>query len=96
MGTHMHNPNLSGTVHQAIAAVCQIGGISIGDENDKTTWRIDFADGATEEQKALAAAPPEAVDIAGAMKKEVRAEVDADAQRLRLRFITPGAGKGMT
>ena len=92
----MHNPNLSGTVHQAIAAVCQIGGISIGDENDKTTWRIDFADGATEEQKALAAAALAAFDIAGAMKSELRAKVDADAERVRLRYITPGAGMAMT
>lgn len=38
-----------------IAAVCPILGVSIGNENDKSTWRIDFATEATAEQRAAAA-----------------------------------------
>jgi hypothetical protein len=41
-------------VHEAIEAVCPIVGVSIGDKADKSTWRIDFADNATEEQRAAA------------------------------------------
>lgn len=39
----------------AIKAVCPIHGISVGRIQDKSTWRIDFADEATEAQRALAA-----------------------------------------
>ena len=34
--------------------VCPIIGVSIGREDDKATWRIDFDDSATEEQKQAA------------------------------------------
>lgn len=42
-------------LHDAIAAVCPISGVSIVDEADKTTWRIDFAAEATDAQKQSAA-----------------------------------------
>lgn len=37
-----------------IKTVCPIQGVSIFDKRDKSTWRIDFKDEATVEQKALA------------------------------------------
>ena len=40
----------------AVASVCPIYGVSIGRADDKTTWRIDFKDEATSEQRAAAAA----------------------------------------
>ena len=43
-------------LHDAIAAVCPIVGVSIGDPGDKTTWRIDFDAEATDAQKAAAQA----------------------------------------
>lgn len=41
-------------IDSAIRAACPIDGVSIGNPNDKTTWRIDFADSATAEQRAAA------------------------------------------
>lgn len=39
---------------QAIKAVCPIDGVSIGKPDDKATWRIDFQEAATKEQRAAA------------------------------------------
>ena len=47
-------------LNAAIAAVCPIYGVSIGRKDDKQTWRIDFKDEATPEQRAAAVA---AVDV---------------------------------
>ncbi len=38
----------------AIATVCPIDGVSIGDESNRATWRIDFKDAATADQRAAA------------------------------------------
>ena len=38
----------------AIKAVCPIHGVSIGRKDDKQTWRIDFKDEATPEQREAA------------------------------------------
>lgn len=38
-------------LHDAIAAVAPITGVSIGRWDDRTTWRISFRDEATESQK---------------------------------------------
>ena len=38
----------------AIKAACPIHGVSIGRKDDKQTWRIDFKDEATSEQRAAA------------------------------------------
>lgn len=56
-------------LHEAIAAVCPIIGVSIGKTADKSTWRIDFAEHVTPEQmaaaeEALAAFDLDAVDPA--------------------------------
>jgi hypothetical protein len=48
------------TLDAAVRAVCPISGVSIGNPNDKTTWRIDFAAGATDQQKAAALAAVQA------------------------------------
>lgn len=39
---------------QAIKAVCPIHGVSFGKLDDKSTWRINFANEATDKQKAEA------------------------------------------
>lgn len=41
-------------LHDAIAAVCPIVGVGIGDPADKSTWRVDFAPGVTAQQMAAA------------------------------------------
>jgi hypothetical protein len=44
------------TLHRQIETVCPIIGVSIGDAEDKTTWKIYFKDEATEDQRAQAQA----------------------------------------
>lgn len=46
----------------AIKAVCPIHGVSIGRVNDKQTWRIDFKDEATAQERATAQAVVDAFD----------------------------------
>lgn len=41
-------------LHDAIAEVAPIAGVSIGDWSDKQTWRVDYSASATGEQKAAA------------------------------------------
>ena len=48
LGTNMSE------LHSQIAAICPIDGISIGDESDRSTWRIDFRPEATPEQRLAA------------------------------------------
>jgi hypothetical protein len=55
---------LVATLHEAIAAVCPIGSVSIGEDTDKKTWRIDFAPEATQEQRAAAEAVVDGFDPA--------------------------------
>lgn len=38
-------------LYDTISPICPIDGVSIGRKNNKTTWRIDFKDSATEQQK---------------------------------------------
>lgn len=56
-------------LHMAIAAVCPIEGVSIGVEEDKSTWRIDFLAAATPAQRKAAAAVVAAFDIAAPVYK---------------------------
>ena len=50
-------------LHNSIAAVCPIHGISIGNKNDKTTWTISFKETATTEQITAARAIINKADI---------------------------------
>lgn len=49
----------------AIKAVCPINGVGIGSKDDKSTWRIDFKDDATAEQRAAARAVLTEFDATG-------------------------------
>ncbi len=51
-------------LHHQIAAVCPIVGVSVRAPGDKTTWRIDFADAATNAEIAAASAVVAAFDAA--------------------------------
>lgn len=76
--------------------VAPITGVAIGDTVDKSTWRVDFADGATPEQRDAAAAVITSFNAVDAEREEYLARVDADAEAVRLRYITPGAGMALT
>lgn len=45
-----------------ISLVAPIHGVSIGDKNNKSTWRVDFKEGTTPEQMAAAQAVIDAFD----------------------------------
>ena len=46
-----------------IAEVCPITEICIGKEDDKTTWRIDYSDDATDDEKTAAQAVIDNADL---------------------------------
>lgn len=50
-------------LHDKIAAVCPIIGVSVGISTDKTTWRIDYDLAATDQQKTAAQAVVTTYDI---------------------------------
>lgn len=70
-------------LNDAVAAVAPIDGVSVGRAEDRSTWRIDFATGATAEQRASAQAVLAAFDPAAPTADDVRAEA---SRRLRGRF----------
>src|SRR5690606_25589695 len=77
-------------IHEAVAAVCPIVGVSVGTPNDKSTWRIHYAPDATDEQRAAAIAVVEAFDIAAYQRAHlqtrltevVQQHLDAEARKL--------------
>lgn len=46
----------AGKLHAALAALCPIAGVSVGDPDDRATWRIDFDPSATAPQRQAARA----------------------------------------
>lgn len=50
-------------LHSAVAAVCPINGVCIGDASDKSTWTFDALAEATAEQRAAAQAVIDATDV---------------------------------
>lgn len=56
---------LAAKVHEAVATVCPIYGISLGlPVDDKSLWRIDFDPAATSQQRAAGSAALAAFDLA--------------------------------
>ena len=63
-------------LHQTMTdAGLSVEGVSIGRRDDKSTWRVDFADTPTDEQRASAASVIAGFDVAAA-----QAQDGADAQ----------------
>ncbi len=87
---------LAAHITEAVSAVAPVTGVSIGNANDKSTWRVDFSDAATDQQKAQAAAIVDGFDPMAPVKTEYNKKIDADAEAVRLRYITSGAGMAMT
>lgn len=67
----------------AVSAVAPIDGVSIGDFNDRSTWRIDFADNASPAEKAAAADVLATLDPLGPTADDVRAEA---SRRMQVMF----------
>ena len=65
-------------IDQAIKAVCPIQGISFGRVDDKSTWIIVYDESATEEQRAVAEALLQTLEV-----KEVAPTPDPVLERLK-------------
>lgn len=56
-------------VDEAIRAVCpEVDGVSIGDVNNRATWRVDFRPAATAQQRAAAQTVVNTVDPSSVVK----------------------------
>lgn len=77
-------------LQRAVAAVAPIHGISIGSGGDKSTWRVDFAPEATDEQKAQAAQIVAAFDVT---KAEHNSGIDAQIKAIESRELLPRAAR---
>ena len=82
-------------LHEAVSAVCPISGVSVGDWSDKATWRIDYADHASDESKKSAQSVVAAFDPVFFERKRAKKTLDDLAERKRLKHITGGAGKAL-
>ncbi len=63
-------------LHDKISAICPIDGVSIGDPQNKSTWRVDYSQGATPQQIAAAQAVVAAFDPSAPTSADVNAERD--------------------
>ena len=91
---------ITSDLHRALSELAPIDGVSIGRRDDKSTWRIDFKTEATKEQQAVAQTFLRDFSVDShlfvALKARLLAQIDADAETFRLRYITPGNGMQMT
>lgn len=62
-------------LHNAVSAAAPISCVSVGDPADKATWRIDFTDAATPDQRTAAQAALDAFDPAAKSTVISRAEL---------------------
>ena len=71
--------SIAAALDAAVKAVCPIDGVSIGVPGDKATWRIDFKDEASAQQRAAAEAVLAAFDPAAVpepVPRDPLAEID--------------------
>ena len=65
---------LASRLHSEVSVVAPIDGVSIGLENDRATWRIDFRPEATDAQRLAANAALAAYDPSAPTVDDVKAE----------------------
>lgn len=82
------------TLTAAVAAVAPVDGVSIGDEGDKSTWRVHFRTDATDDQKRAANYVVASFDVAGERLAIARnaaiATIDERHAAIAARYLTPG------
>lgn len=59
----------SADLHKEISAVAPIVGVSVGDKDDKSTWKLEFAKNVTDKQKQDALAIVAAFDFSAPSPK---------------------------
>ncbi len=74
------NMNLPATVTDLVGAVCPISGISFGDAADKATWKIQFSDTATDQQRAAAAGVIAAFDLQSEVDRAIQSVFEQAVQ----------------
>lgn len=77
-------------LHDQIAAVCPIVGLSIGHPSDKATWRIDYAPSATSAQQTAALSVVTNFNVVAPTEDDVDTFRDA---RLATGFVDATTGK---
>ena len=85
----------AGDLHRKVADVCPIIGVSVGRLNDRATWSITFAPEATGDQRLNAERAAADFNALSVLKTRLMQAVDADAEVVRQRYITPGDGMQM-
>lgn len=88
----MEIDNSISTLHDQLAAVCPIDGVSIGRWDNRDSWRIDFKEAATDAEKAAARAIVAGFDRAVAQaaqraKREREALVQSKLRELAERMV---------
>ena len=78
-------------LHNTIAALAPIHGISIGREADRSTWSIQFDDSATDAQRAAALAGLAAFDPLDGLKRDLEEAVQTAFDAACGAIVTPGA-----
>ena len=77
----------------AIANVCPIDGVSIGNESNRASWRIDFKAAATAEQRAAAATVLASFDAEAPPEPDPQAPVlDLKAYAAAKRYVIESGG----
>lgn len=71
--------SVSTFLHERVATVAPIVGVSIGRRDDKATWRIDFAAEATQAERDAAAAVVASFDVAAVESAEQAETAAVDA-----------------
>lgn len=80
-----------------IAAACPNAvGVSIGSLDDRTTWRVDFSDAATDAERAAAASVILTYTGLSHQRREYAERIDRDAGNIRARYITDAPGMDLT
>ena len=79
--------NVAGKLHEAVAQVAPVVGVSLGKEDDKSTWTITFAEDATKEQMDAAQVIVDAFDekaVVPDVPQMDRIEADVATTKARL------------
>ena len=93
--------NLASELHNHIAKVCPIDGVTIGDPADNSTWVINFKDSTTPEQRAAAIIAGNTFDASKQEKinkaKDALADIDKKTIRALREYVAalPDAPKAV-